>query len=457
MNAIGLYRLNELVKQLLHENLPGARWVIAEIADVKENRSGHCYIELVEKREEDNVIIASSRAVIWAFVYRSLKPAFEAVTGQALQPGLKVLLEVEITFHELYGYSLNVRDIDPSFTIGNLERTRREIIDRLTHDGVIDMNRSLPFPALPKSIAIISSPTAAGYEDFVNQLRANARGYAFHTCLFHAVMQGEKSAESIIDALERVHAAGDLFDVVVIVRGGGSRADLSCFNSHELALNVACFPLPVLAGIGHERDESIVDRVAHVSLKTPTAVADFLLKAFRDADELLEEGRARFITAVKRLSREENQRQVARASAVGRLTRALLERQDVRLARASREIDHRSTLLLQRRTDTLARFGDLLEGHLAARFHRHAARLGELCRECRVHVERLLAARRHALELAGTKAAGADPRRVLERGYSITRVNGKVARDASALERGDIVETELLHGRVVSEIKEIKK
>ncbi|MDR2414924.1 MAG: exodeoxyribonuclease VII large subunit [Odoribacteraceae bacterium] len=456
MEAIGLYRLNELVKQALQKNLPGARWVIAEIADIKENHSGHCYLELVEKREEGNVIIASSRAVIWAHVYRLLKPAFETITGQALQRGLKVLLEVEITFHELYGYSLNIKDIDLNFTLGNLERERREILDRLTREGVIDMNRSLPFPDLPKSVAIISSLTAAGYEDFVKQLRANAAGYLFHTSVFQAAMQGEKSAESIIDALERVHDSGEAFDVVVIVRGGGSRADLNCFNSYDLALNVACFPLPVLTGIGHERDESIVDRVAYKSLKTPTAVADFLLKVFQEADSELGERQARFVRAMKQSLQEERQRQVTRAIAIDRQTRSLLERQASRLAGASREIGRHSTLLLQRHVGTLARLVGLLRGQIATRFSRRAARLEEISRGSRARVERVLAARRHSLELAATKATFADPRNILERGYSIARVNGKVVRDVSSLKRGDILETELLDGRLESEVKEIK-
>jgi exodeoxyribonuclease VII large subunit len=457
MNPIGLYRLNELVKQALKKHMPGAVWVIAEIADIKENRSGHCYLELIEKRDDDDAIIASSRAVIWSFLYRSLKPAFEAATGRPLQRGLKVLIEVEVTFHELYGYSLNIKNVDLNFTIGSLEQARREIIDRLTREEVIDMNRSLPFPELPKTIAVISSSSAAGYEDFMKQLRANPRGYAFHACLFHATMQGEKSAESVIDALDRVSAANVPFDVVVIVRGGGSRADLSCFNSYDLALNVACFPLPVLAGIGHDRDESIVDRVAHRSLKTPTAVADFLLAAFQEADRRLEEGRARFAGATSQRLQLERQRQEARAVSVDRLARLALERQAALLARASVEIGHRSALVLRHHAALLLRVGNIMGSRLAAHLQSRRARLEVCRRECRVQVERVFAARKHLLELAETKSAFADPRRVLEQGYAIARVNGKLLRGLDGLKQGDVLETELLDGRLESEIKQIKK
>lgn len=218
MEPIGLYQLNNLVKQTLKESFTEGILIVAEIADIKENRSGHCYIELVEKREEDDAIIATARATIWAFTYRLLKPYFETTTGKSLQRGMKVLVRVEVVFHEVYGYSLNIRDIDPTFTIGDVERKRKEILDRLEQEGVIHMNRELELSPLPKVIAVISSPTAAGYGDFVDQLHRNPFGYAFHTKLFPAVMQGENTTASVIAALERVYEYDSLFDVVVIDR-----------------------------------------------------------------------------------------------------------------------------------------------------------------------------------------------------------------------------------------------
>ncbi len=339
MEPIGLYQLNCLVKRELKNRFPDSFLVIAEIADVKENRSGHCYLELVEKREEDDAVIATARATIWAFTYRMLKPYFETTTGKSLQKGIKVLVRVEIVFHELYGYSLNIKDIDPTFTIGDLERKRKEIIDRLTQEGVIDMNRELEFPMLPKTVAIISSPTAAGYGDFVDQLHRNAYGYAFHTKLFPAIMQGEKTTESIIAALERIYEFESLFDVVVIIRGGGSQTDLGSFDSYELAANVAQFPIPILAGIGHERDETIVDRVAYRSVKTPTAAAAFLIECFSEADGELEEAKEILVRETKRILQEEKTRQVVRITEFKQFTRLFLEGQANHLALSSRRVE----------------------------------------------------------------------------------------------------------------------
>ncbi|MDR1273847.1 MAG: exodeoxyribonuclease VII large subunit [Odoribacteraceae bacterium] len=456
MEPLGLYRLNSLIKQTLSKHLPGALWVIAEIVDVREHQAGHCYLELVEKREGDDALIASSRATIWASAYRVLKPAFMAATGKPLQNGMKVLLEVAVTFHELYGHSLNVRNIDPSFTLGDLEQKKREVLARLTQEGVIDMNRELPFPALPKSVAVISSPTAAGYQDFIDQLRGNAAGYAFYTCLFPALMQGANSAASVIGALERVYDHLEHFDVVVIIRGGGAQTDLNSFDSYDLAANVAQFPLPVITGIGHERDESIVDRVAYKNVKTPTAVAEFLLEAFRVADAALAGRRDRFLSGVARVLREERQEQARRTFAFRQLTRSLLDRRRARLLLVSQKIGSLATLVARRQLDTLARLDARARGRLSLCLAGASARLEGLSGQARGKARQCLLSRKHFLELAETKIAFSDPRRVLERGFSITRVNGRALRDAAGIKSGDLVETELRDGRLLSEIKEIK-
>jgi exodeoxyribonuclease VII large subunit len=456
MEPLGLYGLNCLIKQTLSKHLPGALWVIAEIVDIREARAGHCYLELVEKREGDDALIASSRATIWVNTYRVLAPAFEKATGKPLQNGMKVLVEVAVTFHELYGHSLNVKNIDPSFTLGELEQKKREVLAQLTRDGVIDMNRELPFPALPKSVAVISSPTAAGYQDFIDQLRGNAAGHAFYTCLFPALMQGAASAGSIIEALERVHEHLERFDVVVIIRGGGAQTDLSSFDSYDLAANVAQFPLPVITGIGHERDESIVDRVAYKNVKTPTAAAEFLLEAFRVAEAALDGGRDRFLSGVARVLREERQEQAGRALAFKQLTRSLLDRRKAGLALVSRKTGSLATLATRRQRELLARLEARARGRLALCLAGAAARLEGLPGRARDKARQLLRDRGHFLELAAAKIAFSDPRRVLERGFSITRVNGRALRDAAGIKSGDLVETELRDGRLLSEIKEIK-
>lgn len=435
MTPIGLYQLNTLVKQELKNRFPDTFLVVAEIADVKENRSGHCYLELVEKREGDDAVIATARATIWAFTYRMLKPYFETTTGKSLQRGIKVLVSVEIVFHELYGYSLNVKNIDPTFTVGDLERKRKEIIDRLTQEGVIDMNRELELPMLPKTIAVISSPTAAGYGDFVDQLHRNVYGYAFHTKLFPAVMQGEKTTESIIAALERIYEYESLFDVVVIIRGGGSQTDLGSFDSYDLAANVAQFPIPVLAGIGHERDETIVDRVAYRSVKTPTAAAAFLIERFNEAEGRLEAAKDSLMREAKRILQDEKTRQVVKITELKQFTRLFLEGQENYLELASRRVDHVSKLFIGNRVNYLEQLKTRLSGKVAE----------------------ILTANRYFLELAETKMKYADPKNILEKGFSITRVNGKAVRDSVLVQEGDILETELFKGVIRSEVKDLNK
>lgn len=435
MTPIGLYQLNTLVKQELKNRFPDTFLVVAEIADVKENRSGHCYLELVEKREGDDAVIATARATIWAFTYRMLKPYFETTTGKSLQRGIKVLVSVEIVFHELYGYSLNVKNIDPTFTVGDLERKRKEIIDRLTQEGVIDMNRELELPMLPKTIAVISSPTAAGYGDFVDQLHRNVYGYAFHTKLFPAVMQGEKTTESIIAALERIYEYESLFDVVVIIRGGGSQTDLGSFDSYDLAANVAQFPIPVLAGIGHERDETIVDRVAYRSVKTPTAAAAFLIERFNEAEGRLEAAKDSLMREAKRILQDEKTRQVVKITELKQFTRLFLEGQENYLELASRRVDHASKLFIGNRVNYLEQLKTRLSGKVAE----------------------ILTANRYFLELAETKMKYADPKNILEKGFSITRVNGIAVRDSVLVQEGDILETELFKGVIRSEVKDLNK
>jgi len=258
---LSLSELNSLVKEALQLAFPEQLWVVAEIGELKVNRTGHCYIELVEKDNITNEISARARATIWSWQFRFIQPYFETTTGQALTAGLKVLISVSVEFHEVFGYSLNIKDIDPNYTLGDMARRRAEIIRKLEDEGIIDMNKEIPLPEIPSRIAIISSPTAAGYEDFMNQLANNEAGYKFYTRLFPSTMQGTDAPKSIIAALNSIFEIETMFDVVVIIRGGGSQMDLNCFDDYDLAVNISQFPLPVLTGIGHEKDESIADLV----------------------------------------------------------------------------------------------------------------------------------------------------------------------------------------------------
>ena len=283
-HSLSLLELNEQVKQTLKLSFATPVWVRAEIAELHENANGHCYLEFVEKSSDSDLIVAKQKAMIWSFTYRLLKPYFESSTGTALAVGMKVLVSCQIEFHELYGMSLNVRDIDPIFTVGEMAVRRAEIIRRLTSEGVADMNKQLEIPFVPQRIAVISSASAAGFGDFQDQLEHNAFGYQFYVKLFPAVMQGSQTEQSVITALGKIADNQDLFDVVVLIRGGGSTSDLAAFDNYNLALHCAQFPLPIISGIGHQRDDSIVDLVAHTRVKTPTAAAEFLVDCVQEAD-----------------------------------------------------------------------------------------------------------------------------------------------------------------------------
>lgn len=287
MEALSLYDLNALVRRSLEQCLPDEYWVQAELSDVRTNSTGHCYLEFIQKDSRSNNLIAKARGTIWANVYRLLKPYFEESTGQAFVSGIKVLVQVTVSFHELYGYSLTVQDIDPTYTLGDMARRRREILKQLEEEGVLTLNKELEMPVLPQRIAVVSSPTAAGYGDFCHQLKNNSRGFFFHTELFPALMQGDRVEESVLSALDAILNRQEDFDAVVIIRGGGATSDLSGFDTYLLAAACAQFPLPIITGIGHERDDTVLDSVAHTRVKTPTAAAEYLINCMDlVADEL---------------------------------------------------------------------------------------------------------------------------------------------------------------------------
>lgn len=286
MTSISLSQLTDRIQEVLKFSFDTPVWIRAEISELRENYNGHCYLELVEKDSNSDAILAKTKANIWSTTYRMLKPYFENSTGESLRAGLNILVAVTVEFHGVYGFSLNIRDIDPVFTIGELAARRLKIIRQLEADGIADMNKLVEMPLLPQRLAIISSATAAGYDDFMNQLHNDENQFAFYTKLFPAVMQGEQAESSIIRSLEKIYEHSELFDVVVIIRGGGATTDLACFDSYELALNCAQFPLPVISGIGHQRDVSILDMVAHSSVKTPTAAAEFLISKMKDAENV---------------------------------------------------------------------------------------------------------------------------------------------------------------------------
>lgn len=283
-NPFSLYSLNSLVHEAVSNAMPQRYWVTGELSEVRETAVGHCYIELVQRDESTNDMVAKARGTIWSRIYSLLRPYFLEQTGQPFAAGLKVLLQVTVNFHELYGYTLDVCDIEPTYTLGDIARQRQLVIKRLTDEGVIGLNKELCIPRIPQRVAVISSPTAAGYGDFCDQLRNNRYGFVFYHCLFPSPMQGNGVEQGIIEALDRIAANVDFWDVVVIIRGGGATSELNCFDTYDLANNCAQFPLPIITGIGHQRDESVLDIVAHTSAKTPTAAAELLIHAMLAAE-----------------------------------------------------------------------------------------------------------------------------------------------------------------------------
>lgn len=453
MDFISLFDLNNRVRRVLKDQFAEPLWITAEIASVLENRSGHCYLELVDKCEEEENPVAVAKGTIWAFTYRMLKPYFETTTGRRLEKGMKVLIQAEVVFHELYGFSLNIKDIDPTFTIGDIERTRREIIEQLEQEGIIDMNQNLEMPLLPKNVAVISSPTAAGLGDFLDQLHNNSYGYKFHVKLFPAVMQGEKTTESVIAALDRIYEYEELFDVVVIIRGGGGQADLGSFDSYDMAANVAQFPLPVIAGIGHERDETIVDRVAFVRVKTPTAAAAFLIERFQDFEARIDELKEDFWAGADVLVVRAKNRQQMLAAEVKRMTQRMLDNHINRLRLYSHKSGQAARLFVLNYQGRFGAIGVRLKNGVESGFSRsNLAMQGyveRIKRQCRILFEKDL----HVLELAETKVKYVDPKNVLERGYSITRLNGKAVRSIESVKVGDVLETSLVDGWVRSVVE----
>ena len=443
------------------------------------NRSGHCYLVLIEKQENGDAIIAQAKATIWSYTFRMLQPYFESTTGQPLTEGIKVLLCVSVEFHELYGYSLNVRDIDPTYTLGDMARRRREIIIRLQNEGVADMNKELTLPLVPQKIAVISSLTAAGYQDFLDQLLNNPARYLFQVKLFPAIMQGNQAESSIIGALEQIFLYENFFDAVVIIRGGGSQADLSCFDNYNLAYYITQFPLPVITGIGHEKDDSIVDLVAHARLKTPTAVAEFLISGVTQFDMHLDELKNRFVVIIEDmledamndieqftrtiipLSREKitkSENQLSKTIWIlDNYIKVFIQNQNFKLGKKEEHLHHefknytRQQLSLVEKTTRS--FSALLQRIII--LNDDQLRKKRQRSENRIRI--ILSEKNHFLELAHQKAMLTDPHKILARGYSITTYKGSALKDADRLENNALIETRLFKGIITSEVKTIKK
>ena len=407
-----LLELNRLVRATIEDTLCEQYWLEAEIGQIGEN-NGHCYLEFIQKVEGHNTPVARAKAKCWRNVWGSVRPYFEHTTGQTLTLGMKVLVLVHPDFHEAFGFSWIVDDIDPRFTLGDMARRRQEIIRQLKAEGVFDLNRELPLPLFTQRIAVISSSTAAGYGDFCRQLEENKRDFRFSVTLYESLMQGEGVERSIISALDKINAHIDDYDCVVIIRGGGATSDMSGFDSLLLAENVANFPLPVITGIGHDRDECILDMVSHTRVKTPTAAAAFLIDRLEQVTRRIDDVADRITSYVQHH----------------------MEIEKMRLSRAAERIPILFSLVKSKQENKM----ETLNQRIASA------------------VQRLIDRRRHTLDILEQRTKSLDPTLLLQRGYSITLVNGHALRSPSAVKPGDIIVTRLADGTVKSTVNETKK
>lgn len=403
--AVTLLQLNRRISDALAvaAGLNGV-WVTAETSDVRAS-GGHCYMELLQK-DGAGAPQAKARAVMWASTYARLAPMFAVATGARIASDMKVMVRVNVNYHPVYGMSLVITDINPEYTAGDLVRRRNEIIARLRAEGVFDLNRTLAWPSPTQRIAVISARGAAGYGDFIKHLYTNPGHFRFSTTLFGAVLQGERAPGSIIAALEAIAAREDEFDCVVIIRGGGAVSDLASFDDYALAANVAQFPLPIVAGIGHERDVTVLDYVAAARVKTPTAAAELLIG--RMADEY---------------------------SRVVELGRSILNTVNDRIGGQHRQLEYYRGQLPALARTVLVRAGARLGDN-------PAALLGEI-------LARNIDSRRRRLDSAAELLEALSPEATLRRGYSITRVGGKAVTDSGMLAAGDEIETTFAAGPAI--------
>lgn len=425
-----------MVSEVLTLSLNDSFWVVAEIASLNEHINGHCYMELVEKDISEGAtktntggkFRAQARANVWRTQWAQLAPKFLRATGLHLTAGMKVLLEVKVTFHEVYGYALNVSDIDATYTLGDMARRRQEILQQLDDDGVLTLNKELPLPRPLQRIAVISAAGAAGYGDFCNQL--DESGFRFATRLFPATLQGQHVESSVIKALDAIAAEAEAWDCVVIIRGGGAVADLNGFETYLLAANVAQFPLPILTGIGHERDDTVIDLVAHTRLKTPTAVAQYLIDNMRAELEEVEDY----------------------ANRLNNVVAALLINRRQAFDAIARRFERTATTFTSRQREHLLRISGRLEVNTRQQLDRQQHRLSVITQQILPAAQRAIERQHHRLDIIEHTLKMAGPERILNMGYSLTTdVEGRVICSASEVTPGTILKTRLADGIITSQ------
>ncbi|MGE0088299.1 MAG: exodeoxyribonuclease VII large subunit [Bacteroidales bacterium] len=451
--SISLLELNRNIQELINKSLPDSLWIVAEISELKINRNGHCYLELIEKDIISENIIARCRATIWAFTFRLIKPYFESITSQELSPGLKILFRAKVEYHELYGLSLNITDIEPSYTLGDLAKKRAETLKMLEAEGVINMNKEVDLPIVIQRIAIISSETAAGYQDFINQLKNNNKNYIFYTKLFPSIMQGTQAETSIIQSLETIYNYEDLFDIVVIIRGGGSQADLNCFNSYNLASHVAQFPIPVITGIGHDKDESVVDIVANTKLKTPTAVAEFIILKTSEFEIHLNELGNSAHDLLSDFIFEQNNNLNQLISFLSPVTKHLLLKEKHILNLLKSEIKVSTSISIKNRNSEIENLKYKTIISSTGKITTQKDLLNQINKKKLQYTKTFLQSTKYKLSLLVNNLRLLSPDNILKRGYTITSYEGKTIKDPGILKPDDLIITTFYNGRIKSKVR----
>lgn len=448
-----LKELNQLVKETLSQYLSQAYWVVGEISEIKEHYSGHCYLELIQKDEESDNIVARARATVWSYSYRMLKPYFESTTGRKLSPGLKIMVLAQVNFHEVYGYSLNITDIEPTFTIGDLELKRRETINRLIADGVFDMNREQTLDLLPNRVAVISSPQAAGYEDFRKHLLGNKARYRFTIKLFEAAMQGEDAETSIIQALSNIYNEIDKFDVVAIVRGGGASADLSCFDSYSIASHIAQFPLPVITGIGHDKDTTVADLVAFKAVKTPTALAEYLIGLASEAEQLYLSLFNSLVELSTSYTESSKLQLIAFADQLKSASQLTVFHHKNRLTKTWSSLPVLAKFYTYKNLSQVNGLKEQVKSVAGNYINTPKIAIEKYNKDLKKYVIQNLWANKQKVDFFGRLIETMNPTNTLKKGFTITMINGKTIKSAVEIEKDSLITTIFWNGEIKSVVK----
>ncbi len=474
IEKLSLLELQQAVREILSANFEEKYWVVAQVSQISDNKAGHCYLELIEN-DANGKTIAKVRATIWSFIYKPLRSYFELMVGEKLKAGMKILVLAAVEYHEIYGFSLNINDIDPTYTLGDQERKRQEIIEQLQEDGIFDMNKELSLSIVPQRVAIISSETAAGYGDFINQLKNNSFGYVFYTKLFQATLQGVNAEVSIISAFDSIFEHSPFFDAVVLIRGGGSKEELSVFDSYLIASNIAQYPIPVLTGIGHDRDESIADLVAYKKLKTPTAVAEFLIERVSVFDtkmqnifvkinsnlenvfsiqksnlqsftNILQPLIKNFIFLKKNtLSQAEND--------VKEFMNQTFTTQKIHLQSFENKLSNASRNLMSKKNNYLLKKSLILKNSYKLRLIYEQNRMNQISKIFTKDLHFYLKQEHLRLENDSKWLNNLSPEKILQRGYAIVYKGNTILKSVEEAKKGNLLEIKLKDGKILSEVK----